>query len=123
MNLARSVVISSVLFLLTICLARALDPTHRISQYGHTAWRIQDGYFAGQALSITQTTDGYLWVGTEAGLLQIRWRPVRSLGFAIWRAVAVQQYPYPAWREGRKPMDRNGVWFGPLGKPSARSGT
>ena len=88
MNLARSVVISSVLFLLTICFARALDPTHRISQYGHTAWRIQDGYFAGQALSITQTTDGYLWVGTEAGLLRFD-----GVQFAPWTSLSGEPLP------------------------------
>ena len=26
----------------------ALDPTSRISQYGHSVWRVQDGYFGGE---------------------------------------------------------------------------
>jgi ligand-binding sensor domain-containing protein len=50
--------------------ANALDPTRQISQYGHTAWRIQDGVFGGAPHAITQTADGYLWVGTESGLLR-----------------------------------------------------
>ncbi|MEA2538656.1 MAG: hypothetical protein QOH35_22, partial [Acidobacteriaceae bacterium] len=41
----------------------ALSPDRHITQYGHTAWRIQDGVFGGQVRSITQTTDGYIWVG------------------------------------------------------------
>jgi signal transduction histidine kinase/ligand-binding sensor domain-containing protein len=59
--------------------AFALDPTSRISQYGHTAWRVQDGYFGSQPYAITQTTDGYIWVGTRDGLFQfdgvrfVRW--------------------------------------------------
>src|ERR1700757_4232566 len=48
--------------------AWSLDPDRHISQYGHTAWRIQDGFLGGSARSITQTTDGDIWIGTEAGL-------------------------------------------------------
>jgi signal transduction histidine kinase/ligand-binding sensor domain-containing protein len=47
-----------------------LDPNQRISQYGHTAWRIQDGVFNGSPIVITQTTDGYLWIGTNIGLVR-----------------------------------------------------
>src|SRR5260370_42493395 len=50
--------------------ANALDPERRISQYAHTAWRIEDGVFSGSPHAITQTTDGYLWIGTEAGLVR-----------------------------------------------------
>jgi ligand-binding sensor domain-containing protein len=48
----------------------AASPEDRISQYGHTVWRIQDGYFAGSVGTVTQTTDGYIWVGTDAGLFK-----------------------------------------------------
>ncbi len=50
--------------------ALALDPDQRISQYAHTAWRVRDGTFAGAPSAITQTTDGYVWIGTVAGLLR-----------------------------------------------------
>jgi signal transduction histidine kinase/ligand-binding sensor domain-containing protein len=46
----------------------AVDPATRISQYAHTAWRIQDGAFSGAPSAITQTADGYLWIGTLNGL-------------------------------------------------------
>lgn len=58
----------------------ALDPSRLISQYAHTAWRVQDGYFAGGANAITQTTDGYLWIGTMGGL--VRFDGVRFVPFA-----------------------------------------
>jgi signal transduction histidine kinase/ligand-binding sensor domain-containing protein len=87
-NLARSVVISSLLFLLTICLARGLDPTHRISQYGHRAWRVQDGYFGGQPTSITQTSDGYLWVGTAAGVFRFD-----GVQFIPWTSLSGEKLP------------------------------
>jgi ligand-binding sensor domain-containing protein/signal transduction histidine kinase len=33
-------------------------------------WRVQEGYFNGTPRAIAQTTDGYLWMGTESGLLR-----------------------------------------------------
>ena len=50
--------------------ANALDPDKRISQYAHTAWRVQDGALSGTPEAITQTADGYLWIGTDSGLLR-----------------------------------------------------
>jgi ligand-binding sensor domain-containing protein/signal transduction histidine kinase len=50
--------------------AFAVDPTRQISQYGHTAWRVQDGLFSGTPNAITQTADGYLWIGTLAGVVR-----------------------------------------------------
>jgi signal transduction histidine kinase/ligand-binding sensor domain-containing protein len=51
--------------------AVALDPSRGIAQYGHTAWRVQDGILSGAATSITQTRDGYVWVGTHGGLYRL----------------------------------------------------
>jgi ligand-binding sensor domain-containing protein len=58
------------LFLFAVSSLWAVDPSRHISQYAHTTWRIQDGVFSGAPHAITQTTDGYLWIGTEAGLLR-----------------------------------------------------
>src|SRR5688572_8233143 len=55
---------------LAISPAKALDPERRISQYGHTAWRLSDDALGGPPTSITQTADGYLWIGTQNGLLR-----------------------------------------------------
>ncbi|MET0332595.1 MAG: two-component regulator propeller domain-containing protein [Dyella sp.] len=48
---------------------QALPTELRVSQYGHAGWRIEDGYFAAPQ-ALTQTTDGYLWIGTESGLVR-----------------------------------------------------
>src|SRR5262245_48810812 len=48
----------------------ALDPAVRVSQYAHTAWRVRDGFFGSAPYAMGQTTDGYLWIGTEAGLVR-----------------------------------------------------
>src|SRR6516164_5867544 len=49
--------------------AWALDPALDVSQYAHTAWKIREGFTKGTIVSIAQTPDGYLWLGTELGLL------------------------------------------------------
>ena len=61
------------------CTAWAVDPSKRISQYGHTAWRIQDGVFNGAPNAIAQTADGYLWIGTQDGLIRFD-----GVSFVLW---------------------------------------
>ncbi len=57
--------------LLAFCAcAFALDPSLDISQYAHTSWKVRDGFSKGSITSIAQTPDGYLWLGTEFGLLR-----------------------------------------------------
>ncbi len=48
----------------------AVNPATHISQYAHTSWRVQDGIFSGAPNGIAQTSDGYVWVGTENGLFR-----------------------------------------------------
>jgi ligand-binding sensor domain-containing protein/signal transduction histidine kinase len=48
--------------------ALALDPTKAITQYVHTVWRTDDGLPENSVNRILETQDGYLWVGTQAGL-------------------------------------------------------
>jgi signal transduction histidine kinase/ligand-binding sensor domain-containing protein len=68
--------------------ASAVNPEIHISQYAHTAWRMQDGVFATKPNSIAQTSDGYLWIGTGEGLL--RFDGVR---FSPWAAHKGQKLP------------------------------
>src|SRR6202051_3637408 len=62
--------------------ASALNPASLdINQYAHTAWPARGGFFKGTITSIAQTPDGYLWLGTEFGLLcfdgvrSVPWQP------------------------------------------------
>jgi signal transduction histidine kinase/ligand-binding sensor domain-containing protein len=50
--------------------AHALDPAYRITQYAHTVWRPEEGAFPGAPRLVTQTADGYLWIGTTGGLVR-----------------------------------------------------
>lgn len=63
--------------------AHALDLHQSVSQYGHATWRTEDGALPGVPHAIAQTTDGYLWIGTEAGLM--RFDGVR---FVHWQSSA-----------------------------------
>src|ERR1700743_2664624 len=51
--------------------AFALNPNRHVSQYAHTAWRIQEGFFNGRAYIVAQTADGYLGCETAPGLLRL----------------------------------------------------
>jgi len=74
---------AAVLAVLLACCARAfaLDPSLDVSQYAHTSWKVRDGFVKGIITSIAQTPDGYLWLGTEYGLLRfdgvraVPWQP------------------------------------------------
>jgi ligand-binding sensor domain-containing protein len=66
----------------------ALDPSLDISQYAHTSWKVRDGFTKGVITSLAQTPDGYVWLGTESGLLRFDGvRPVQ------WQPPAGQQLP------------------------------
>jgi len=41
-----------------------------VSQLAHAAWTVGDGFAKGGIHSIAQTPDGYLFLGTEFGLLR-----------------------------------------------------
>ncbi len=46
----------------------ALDPHRSLTQYSRTVWTQADGLPQDTIKAITQTADGYLWLGTDEGL-------------------------------------------------------
>jgi signal transduction histidine kinase/ligand-binding sensor domain-containing protein len=63
-------VFSAILALLVVVLcgrAEALDPGRHLTQLHHTRWTIEDGA-PPDIWSLAQSPDGYLWLGTGAGL-------------------------------------------------------
>ncbi len=48
----------------------ALDPQKKITQYMHDTWRIEQGLPQNTINAVVQTSDGYLWLGTEEGLVR-----------------------------------------------------
>jgi signal transduction histidine kinase/ligand-binding sensor domain-containing protein/DNA-binding response OmpR family regulator len=49
---------------------QALDPTRRITQYVVDNWQIQQGLPQNTVQALAQTRDGYLWLGTQEGLVR-----------------------------------------------------
>lgn len=58
----------AVMFLVALRPACALDPQKAITQYVQTVWNSEWGLPENSVHAIAQTTDGYLWLGTEEGL-------------------------------------------------------
>src|SRR5258708_15447200 len=62
--------------------ARALDPSKKLTQYVHRTWQTPEGLSQTSVYSVTQTRDGYLWIGTQSGVLRFggaEFNPVRPL--------------------------------------------
>ena len=96
--------------------AFALDPALEVSQYAHSAWKIRDGFAKGTIFSIAQKPDGYLWLGTEFGLL--RFDGVRAVP---WQPPGNQHLP-PGTIYSLL-LDRHGtLWIGAKGLASWNEG-
>jgi ligand-binding sensor domain-containing protein/signal transduction histidine kinase len=50
--------------------ARGLNPDHTLSQYLREQWTADNDFPGGAINAIAQTSDGYLWMGTEKGLVR-----------------------------------------------------
>jgi len=77
--------------------AFALNPALDVSQYAHTTWKIRDGFTQGQIVAIAQTPDGYLWLGTEFGLLRfdgVETVPWQRSPVSISRQIGLSRDPY-----------------------------
>ena len=49
---------------------RALDPVKTLNQYAHRIWGQEEGLFQPTIYSILQTSDGFLWLGTQDSLIR-----------------------------------------------------
>jgi ligand-binding sensor domain-containing protein/signal transduction histidine kinase len=50
--------------------AYAIDPNRAMSQYIHQRWGVEQGFPHGPVYAIAQSNDGYLWIGTQSGLVR-----------------------------------------------------
>jgi ligand-binding sensor domain-containing protein/anti-sigma regulatory factor (Ser/Thr protein kinase) len=70
------------LSLLTATGALALDPARTLTQYSHRTWGIEQGLAQPTIYSISQTHNGYLWLGTQDSLIRfdgIRFRAMDDI--------------------------------------------
>lgn len=88
MRLARRPFRLALAFAALICLASAAHAQYGegpLADYTVTTWNENDGLPAGRIRAIAQDADGYLWMGTDAGLVRfdgVRFAPWSSLGDA-----------------------------------------
>lgn len=64
----------------------AQGPARPINQFGHESWQVRDGLPQSSVHTIVQTRDGYLWMGTQQGL--VRFDGVR---FTLFRGTNTPQ--------------------------------
>jgi signal transduction histidine kinase/ligand-binding sensor domain-containing protein len=82
---------ATIIPLCCICFSSSIATPYsqRLTQYGHSSWRLQDGLFSSPN-SIAQTKDGYLWIGTDAGLVRfdgvrfVPWNSFSDGSIATW---------------------------------------
>ena len=106
MGRRRSAVIAAGVLLVCRAHAFALNSSLDVSQYAHTSWKISEGFSKGFIRSMAQTADGYLWLGTEFGLL--RFDGVRAVP---WEPPAGQHLPSSDIRSVQGARDGR-LWIG-----------
>src|SRR5579871_4951564 len=97
---------SFLIFLGCAVSAFGLDPTRTLTQYVHRIWQVQQGLPESSIFSILQTRDGYLWLGTQTGLVRFDGVRFTSLENIVSTA------PTNIWIRALA-EDRNGtLWIG-----------
>ena len=94
--------------ILLLCATRtlfALDPERPPNRYGHDAWLSRDGLPQDFVQVVTQTPDGYLWIGTLGGL--VRFDGVRFVVFDSSNTPGLRDARITALCRGRE-----GLWIG-----------
>jgi len=69
--------------------AFGLDPNRTISEYVHDSWGSEKGFPSSSVSTIAQTADGYLWIGTDKGLLRFDGMNFRKFDQAIPSSVPI----------------------------------
>jgi signal transduction histidine kinase/ligand-binding sensor domain-containing protein len=87
-------------------MAFALDPSRTLTQYVHRIWQVQQGLPESSIYSILQSRDGYLWLGTQTGLVRfdgVRFTPLESI---------YPSAPTNVWIRGIAEDSEGALWFG-----------
>src|SRR5580698_3776492 len=84
--------------------AFGLDPTRTLTQYAHRIWQTQQGLPQGTIYSIFQTHDGYIWLGSQTGLIRfdgVRFETLENIRRAapsnVWIRGAVEDSNHALW--------------------------
>lgn len=52
------------------CFAQAVEPSTLLANYARQTWAMENGLPQNTVQALTQTQDGFIWLGTEAGLVR-----------------------------------------------------
>lgn len=66
----RHLQVAAFVLLLAVTRSFALDPNRSLNEFGHQAWLTENGLPQNTVQTIVQTQDGYLWIGTQEGLVR-----------------------------------------------------
>lgn len=69
--------------------AHAIDPHRTISQYARAHWGEREGFSGGSVSAIAQSADGYLWIGSEKGLIRFDGLSFQTFPSATQEALSV----------------------------------
>jgi signal transduction histidine kinase/ligand-binding sensor domain-containing protein/CheY-like chemotaxis protein len=89
--------------------AWCLDPHKAITQYVHTVWGSAEGLPQNSIQALLQTHDGYLWIGTQEGLVRFN-----GMEFKVFNKANTDVFRHNDVRELYQ--DREGtLWIGTFG--------
>lgn len=69
-DLSRFAILGAVISVLAAAPGLALDALEPLAHFGHQTWQTENGLPQNSVHAIAQTADGYLWLGTEDGLVR-----------------------------------------------------
>src|SRR5579885_3158241 len=84
----------------------ALEPNRTLTQYVHRIWQVQQGLPDASIYSILQTRDGYLWLGTQTGVVRfdgVRFRTLEDI---------YKSAPADIWIRGMAQAPDGALWIG-----------
>ena len=83
-----------------------LDPTKALTEYVHVFWDTEDGLPQSSINAIEQTEDGYIWLGTQEGL--VRFDGMRFTEFNTRNVAAFESNDIRVLKRSR----HGGLWIG-----------
>src|ERR1700733_985107 len=93
-----------ILVLAALSPAFGLDPTRTLTQYVHRIWQGQQGLPQATIYSIVQTHDGYLWLGSQTGLIRfdgVRFETLENIRHStppnLWIRSAMEDANHALW--------------------------
>jgi hypothetical protein len=101
--------------------ARAVDPNQPATSYIRTTFSVEDGLSSNVVNAIVQTRNGFLWIGTDAGLNRFDGRHFTPIYFRGPRATPQGIVSAPAEGAGRRFVDWDQRRPGPHPTSSAGS--